>query len=79
MPQEFSLGIIIVNGERFLLIRRFPGHWSFLKAKLEENDDRIELARKTIIEETGIKLQVLGEQINNEYKNRSPLWKQNGN
>jgi len=69
MPQEYSLGIIIVNGNNFLLLRRFPGHWSFLKSQLLETDDKIELARKTVLEETGIKtlIPIKNFQENEEY------------
>ncbi|MFH1972183.1 MAG: NUDIX domain-containing protein [archaeon] len=69
MPQEYSLGIILVNRNNFLLLRRFPGHWSFLKASLLETDDKIELSRRTVLEETGIKtlIQVKNFQENEEY------------
>jgi len=55
MPQEFSVGVVIYNNGEFLLLRRFPGHWSFLKDKITETDDKEITARNLCQNEIGIK------------------------
>ncbi|MBT3985573.1 NUDIX domain-containing protein [archaeon] len=45
MPQDSSLGIILVNKDKFLLLRRFPGHWSFPKGTLVNPENKEEEAR----------------------------------
>lgn len=53
MPQEFSIGVILVNKDKFLLMRRFPGHWSFLKKNYKEVENKEEFARE-ICKEQGL-------------------------
>ncbi|MAG78268.1 hypothetical protein CL616_02785 [archaeon] len=53
MAQEFSIGVILVNKDKFLLLRRFPGHWSFIKKSYQEIENKEDFARE-ICKEQGI-------------------------
>jgi bis(5'-nucleosidyl)-tetraphosphatase len=54
MPQEFSVGVILTNKDKFLLLRRFPGHWSFIKKNYTSTENKEEFARE-MCKEQGIK------------------------
>ena len=55
MPQELAVGVILINKDKFLLMRRFPSHWSFLKKNFEGEIDKVEVARQLCTEVLGSK------------------------
>src|SRR3989344_2702782 len=55
MPQEHSVGIIIFNKDKYLLLHYNAGHWGYVKGKVEANEESKDTARRELQEETGIK------------------------
>ncbi|MBI5797346.1 NUDIX domain-containing protein [Candidatus Woesearchaeota archaeon] len=55
MPQEHSIGIIVFNQDKWLIIKYIGGHWGFSKGHKEEGEEPLETARRELFEETGIK------------------------
>src|SRR3989344_5004 len=39
MPQEHSVGIIIFNKDKYLLLHYNAGHWGYVKGKVEANEE----------------------------------------
>ncbi|MDP3728300.1 MAG: NUDIX domain-containing protein [bacterium] len=54
MPQEHSVGIILFNKDKYLLLHYTSGHWSYVKGKVEANEEPEDTARRELFEETGI-------------------------
>ena len=55
MPQEFSVGAVIYNGNEFLLVKYIPGHWGLVKGKCESGEKKEDTLRRELFEGTGIK------------------------
>lgn len=54
MPQEHSVGIILFNKDKYLLLQYEKGHWGFSKGNQEKAEQPIDTARRELKEETGI-------------------------
>ena len=54
MPQEHSIGIILYNNEKYLLLKYASGHWGYVKGNIEKNEEVEDTARRELKEETGI-------------------------
>jgi len=54
MPQESSIGIILFNKNKYLLLNYEAGHWGFPKGNKEKYETDEETARRELKEETGI-------------------------
>lgn len=55
MPQEKSIGIIVFNKDKWLLLKYEKGHWGFSKGGPKKGEENLETARRELEEETGIK------------------------
>ncbi len=54
MPQEHSIGIILFNNDKYLLLCYASGHWGYVKGNVEKNEEPENTARRELKEETGI-------------------------
>lgn len=58
MLEERSAGVVIFrkdNGKILYLILHYPsGHWDFAKGKMENNEEKLQTAKREVREETGI-------------------------
>jgi bis(5'-nucleosidyl)-tetraphosphatase len=54
MPQDYSVGIVIFHGNKYLLLQYRRGHWGLAKGKPHTGEKREEAARREVKEETGI-------------------------
>jgi 8-oxo-dGTP pyrophosphatase MutT (NUDIX family) len=54
MPQEHSVGVILFNKDKYLLLRYASGHWGYVKGNIEKNEQTEDTARRELKEETGI-------------------------
>jgi len=52
--EEHSAGVVLVHGEKFLLLHYESGHWDFVKGKIEPGESNEETVRRETEEETGI-------------------------
>jgi 8-oxo-dGTP pyrophosphatase MutT (NUDIX family) len=59
------IGIVVFDGERFLLLHRVLNWngWEFAKGAVEENEGHLEAIKRELFEETGIKKYELTTQI----------------
>lgn len=55
MPQEHSVGIILFNKDKYLLLHYSAGHWGYVKGNVEKTEEPIDTARRELFEETGIR------------------------
>lgn len=59
---EKSCGCIILNEGRALLVQSAKGkHWSFPKGHMETGEDEKATARREVLEETGLKVEICGD------------------
>ena len=66
MREEVSAGGVVLFGNAILLLRKFNGDWVLPKGKVEEGENRQEAALREVLEETGVKadiLKYLGEHL----------------
>ena len=54
MPQEFSVGVIVFNGDKFLLLKYKRGHWGFVKGGAKPNETKEDVATREGREEAGL-------------------------
>lgn len=73
MRKEKSCGAVVIrkeeNGYATLLIKHTQGHWGFPKGHMEENENEVETARREVLEETGIDVD-----IDEGFKDESTYW-----
>lgn len=54
MTYRISAGGIVIKDNKIILIKQHQIMWSFPKGKVEENESKLETAKREIFEETGI-------------------------
>ena len=59
MREEVSAGGVVLFGNAILLLRKFNGDWVLPKGKVEEGENRQEAALREVLEETGVKADIL--------------------
>jgi hypothetical protein len=55
MPQEFTIGIIIHNKKKFLLLRHLPGHWGFIKEQQYPTETKENTVHRIALEHLSLK------------------------
>lgn len=71
MRNEISAGGVVVFGNAILLLKKYNGDWVLPKGKVEFNEDIAETATREVLEEGGVKANIikyLGE-INYTFRN----------
>ena len=75
MKFEESVGGVVVNGDKFLLLKYTQAHWGFVKGHIEPGETKEETLRRELEEETGITDAVIitefKEEIGYYFKNTS--------
>ncbi|SHJ48869.1 NUDIX hydrolase [Tepidibacter formicigenes] len=64
MREEISAGGVVLFGNTILLLRKYNGDWVLPKGKVEEGEEKDEAALREVLEEAGVKgdiLKYLGE------------------
>lgn len=59
MRQEISAGGVVVFGNAILLLRKYNGDWVLPKGKVEENEDISRAATREVLEEGGVKANIV--------------------
>ncbi|SDZ21460.1 NUDIX domain-containing protein [Proteiniborus ethanoligenes] len=59
MRQEISAGGVVVFGNAILLLRKYNGDWVLPKGKVEDNEDIAEAATREVLEEGGVKANIV--------------------
>lgn len=59
MKEEISSGGVVVFGNAILLLKKYNGDWVLPKGKVEVGEDKSEAALREVLEETGIKAEIL--------------------
>ncbi len=59
MREEASAGGVVLFGNAVLLLRKFNGDWVLPKGKIEKGEDKTEAALREVLEETGVKAEVI--------------------
>lgn len=63
LKREKSCGAMIVRGNKaeyqVLMIRQNQGHWCFPKGHVENDETEIETAKREVLEETGLEIEIL--------------------
>ena len=59
MREEVSAGGVVLFGNAILLLRKFNGDWVLPKGKVEEGENRQEAALREVLEETGVKADIV--------------------
>ena len=59
MREEVSAGGVVLFGNAVLLLRKFNGDWVLPKGKVEEGENKQEAALREVLEETGVKADIL--------------------
>jgi len=54
MPREKSVGAIIYNKGKYLLLHYKAGHWGFPKGHVENGETEMQALRREVKEETGL-------------------------
>ena len=78
MKRERSAGAVIFNTKtkKYLLLHYPIGHWDFPKGHVEKWESDVEAAKREVLEETGIKIEILfgfKEIIEYKFKEHSVL------
>ena len=76
MKFEESVGAVVVNDDKFLLLKYKSGHWGLVKGHIEEGETKEETVMRELEEETGITKAVLDTSFNESigyYFKRSEL------
>jgi len=63
---EDSVGGVVVNGDKFLLLKYRQGHWGFVKGHIEPGETKEETLTRELEEETGITEAELITEFNEE-------------
>ncbi|MBB6215839.1 8-oxo-dGTP pyrophosphatase MutT (NUDIX family) [Anaerosolibacter carboniphilus] len=59
MREEISSGGVVIFGNAILLLRKYNGDWVLPKGKVEEHEDTSTAAVREVLEEGGVKAEVL--------------------
>ncbi|MDF2546355.1 NUDIX hydrolase [Anaerosolibacter sp.] len=59
MREEISSGGVVVFGNAILLLRKYNGDWVLPKGKVEEEEDTSTAAVREVLEEGGVKAEVI--------------------
>lgn len=59
MRNEVSAGGVVVFGNAILLLRKYNGDWVLPKGKVEVNEDIAETATREVLEEGGVKANIV--------------------
>ena len=59
MREEISAGGVVLFGNAILLLRKFNGDWVLPKGRVEEGEQRKDAALREVLEETGVKAEIL--------------------
>ncbi|WP_352418725.1 NUDIX hydrolase [Proteiniborus sp.] len=59
MRNEISAGGVVVFGNAILLLRKYNGDWVLPKGKVEYNEDIAETATREVLEEGGVKANII--------------------
>jgi 8-oxo-dGTP pyrophosphatase MutT (NUDIX family) len=54
MKTEYSIGAVIFNKNKFLILKYGIGHWGLVKGNVEEGENKKETILRELLEETGI-------------------------
>ena len=65
MREEISAGGVVLFGNAILLLRKFNGDWVLPKGRVEEGEQRKDAALREVLEETGVKAEILKYTENN--------------
>lgn len=69
LKQEVSCGAYVIEDGKVLLVQHNEGHWDFPKGHMEKDETEEETAKREVLEETGIEIEIVSEQKNEiEYK-----------
>ena len=58
MKREKSCGAVVIDRDRVLIIKQTAGHTSVPKGHVEPGETEIETAKREILEETGIEVEI---------------------
>lgn len=58
MKREKSCGAVVIDRDRVLIIKQTAGHTAFPKGHVEQGETEIETAKREILEETGIEVEI---------------------
>ena len=58
MKREKSCGAVVIDRDRVLIIKQTAGHTSFPKGHVEPGETEIETAKREILEETGLEVEI---------------------
>ena len=74
MREEVSAGGVVLFGNAILLLRKFNGDWVLPKGKVEEGENRQEAALREVLEETGVKADILKYLDENRAVHKTVFW-----
>lgn len=59
MREEVSAGGVVLFGNAILLLKKYNGDWVLPKGKVEDGEDRQDAALREVLEETGVKADII--------------------
>ena len=59
MREEVSAGGVVLFGNAILLLKKYNGDWVLPKGKVEDGEDRPDAALREVLEETGVKADII--------------------
>ncbi|MDR7855830.1 NUDIX hydrolase [Tissierella sp.] len=71
MMEEISSGGVVIFGNTILLLKKFNGDWVLPKGRIEKNETVKDAALREVLEESGVKAEILKYigKANYKYKN----------
>ena len=74
MREEISAGGVVLFGNAILLLRKFNGDWVLPKGRIEAGEQKKEAALREVLEETGVKAEILKYLGENKAVHKTVFW-----